>query len=677
MTRKVQGGTAYTRAIFQPSTLDEKTRTIEVIVSTENPVRMYDWWTGQSFNEVLSLEAGHFRTERLDAGLPLLDNHKRTGTLGVYGVVESWRVEDNKLIASVRFDDDDESEKYYRKVKNGIVRGISVGYNVDVYEELPTGDSQMLTMRAIDWTPLEVSLAPIQADTQSVVRSEGQEKNSNHTIQIITRNNADKSQLMKREQIIALLLKRGVAFEDSATDEQLLEALERAMNAAAAPPAPAPAAPAAVPTAEEATRAERQRTKDINAAVRAAGLELSLADKMIEDGNTIDKARELIISELAKKDPSSGSRNTTTVTSGNDQREKVVAAIREALEHKVGLVSEFKNGGRDFRGYTMVDMARELLHRAGTRTEGMSRREVLASAMGFTTDGTRGYHSTSDFPQILGNTINRSLRAAYDEQAPTFLGWTRRDDAIDFRAKTQTQLSGLVGNLDKIEEGGEYKAGTLNENKESYKIEKYGRKIGLTWEALLQDDLGAFNRIPSAIAAQARQKQSDIVYGLLIANPLMNDGVALFATAHGNLAGTPSVLDTANLSIARTAMRKQKGLEGNFINVTAQYLIVGPELETVAQQLINATIVATKVADTNVFRGSLEIIVEPRITDKSWYLAASPNQVDTIEYGFLQGEELYTEERVGFDVDAYEVKVRMPFGAGVIDHRGLFKNAGV
>lgn len=684
--RQVSGGKAYTRAMFQPATLNEETRTIEVIVSTENPVRTYDWWTGSMFNEVLSLEAGHFRTERLDGGLPLLDNHKRTGALGVYGVVESWRVEDGKLIASVRFDDDEDSEKYYRKVKNGIVRGISVGYNVDVYEETPSGDNQIPTMRAIDWTPLEVSLAPIQADTQSVVRSEGGEGtegveglgglgNSNHTIQIITRNVAEKSQLMKREQIIALLQKRGIAFEDSATDQQLLEALERAMTPPA--PTPAPEGSTPVPSAEDATRAERQRTKDIIAAVRAAGLETSFADQMIENGNTVDKARELIIAELAKADPNSGSRNTTTGTVGADQRDKVVAAVREALEHKVGLVTEFKNGGRDFRGYTLFEMGRELLHRSGVRTEGMSRREVAAASLGLGVDGMRAYHSTSDFPIILGNTINRTLRAAYDEQAPTFLPFVRRDDAVDFRERTKVQLSGLVGNFDEIVEGGEYKAGTMTEAKESYKVAKYGRKIGITWESLINDDLSAFTRIPAAIAAQARQKQSDIVYGILNGNPLMNDGVALFASAHGNLAATASVLDAANLSIARTSMRKQTGLEGNFINVQAQYLIVGPELETSAQQLINATIVATKVSDTNVFRGSLEIIVDPRITDKRWYLSASPNQVDTIEIAFLDGEELYTEERVGWDVDGLEVKARMVFGAKAIDHRGLFKNAGV
>ena len=57
-------------------------------------------------------------------------------------------------------------------------------------------------------------------------------------------------------------------------------------------------------------------------------------------------------------------------------------------------------------------------------------------------------------------------------------------------------------------------------------------------------------------------------------------------------------------------------------------------------------------------------------------MAAAPNMVDTIEYGFLDGNELYTEQREGFDVDGMQFKVRMTFGAKAIDWRGLYKNAG-
>jgi len=73
----------------------------------------------------------------------------------------------------------------------------------------------------------------------------------------------------------------------------------------------------------------------------------------------------------------------------------------------------------------------------------------------------------------------------------------------------------------------------------------------------------------------------------------------------------------------------------------------------------------------------LQVIVEPRITDYAWFLSADTAMVDTIEYAFLDGEqELFTEQRTGFDVDGIEIKARMVFAAKAIDHRGLFKNNG-
>ena len=61
----------------------------------------------------------------------------------------------------------------------------------------------------------------------------------------------------------------------------------------------------------------------------------------------------------------------------------------------------------------------------------------------------------------------------------------------------------------------------------------------------------------------------------------------------------------------------------------------------------------------------------------AWYLAASPNQIDTIEYAYLEGQQgAYIETRNGFDVDGVEIKCRLDFGAKAIDWRGLYKNPG-
>ena len=82
----------------------------------------------------------------------------------------------------------------------------------------------------------------------------------------------------------------------------------------------------------------------------------------------------------------------------------------------------------------------------------------------------------------------------------------------------------------------------------------------------------------------------------------------------------------------------------------------------------------------NPFAGKLQVVVEPRLDDSSetaWYLSAAPARIDTIEYAYLTGEEgVYIETENGFDVDGVKIKARLDFGAGVIDHRGLFKNAG-
>ena len=75
------------------------------------------------------------------------------------------------------------------------------------------------------------------------------------------------------------------------------------------------------------------------------------------------------------------------------------------------------------------------------------------------------------------------------------------------------------------------------------------------------------------------------------------------------------------------------------------------------------------------------MIVEPRLdadSKKSWYMAADPSQIDTIEIAYLQGQTgVYTETEQGFDIDGIKIKARLDVGVKAIDHRGLFKNPGV
>lgn len=657
---KIKIGKQSTRADFVPSSYKEDTKTIDVVFATDTPVLRYSW--DGPFYEVLDM-AGH-QTDRSAGSLPVLNNHDRySGVTGIIGRAENIRMENGKWMATVRFSSREDVAPIIQDVRDGIIQDISVGYRVYKYEKVEEVEKEIPTFYARKWESNEISFVTVPADHNAKVRHQEGEFTEVEVENHSTEKQTKDQNTMKREQIIALLEKRGVKFEANATDEQLVRLLEETLAAKSDDESVRAAAVAA----------ERQRVKEINEAVRAAQLSDEFATRLIDKGTSVDEARALVIAEIASKNKENAQRSQNANV-GREQVEKVRSAMEEAIAHRVDPTVKL-DSGREFRGMRMLDMARFSLEQAGVNTKGMSQREVATAALNI--GDVRSYHSSSDFPIILGNTVNRTLRAAYEFQARTFQPFCRRVNISDFKEITRAQLSGLIGSFDTIAEGGEYKAATVGEGQEKYKLVKYGKKIAITWEALINDDLSAFSRIPQAIAAKAAQKQSDVVYAILTGNPTMSDNNALFHTnAHGNLAAAGTTIPNG-ISAARAAMRKQTDPNGDFINVSPSFLIVGPDKETEAQQLINATIVATKTADTNVFRGSVQIIVEPRLTGNQWYMAAAPTAIDTIEYAFLDGEqELFTEQRTGFDVDGLEIKARMVFAAKAIDWRGLYKNPG-
>lgn len=670
----------FTRAQFVPSSLNEESRTVDVVFATPTPVLRYSWGMDEYYNEVLDMNGANL--ERASKGLPVLDNHSRWGSVGdtIIGRAENIRREGESFTATVRFSQRDNVQGLIQDVKDGIITDISFGYSVDKAERMDKKDGeQYRTYMVRGWTPNEISFVTIPADPKAGVRSADGESGFDVAKivedEIVSRNKpqiTNPEYIMKREQIIAMLAKRGITVDVSITDEALNAELERALN-------PEGADPKAVQTAIEA---ERKRSADITTAVRAAKLPVEFAERMISEGRTIDEARALVIEEFAKNDPNQGRRSHVPhIEAGADEKDKRRSALTDAVMLRSNpsaakdMNPEQVNAAREFRGMSLLRMAEDVLVHDGLEVRGMSAREIAQTALGL----NRGLHTTSDFPIILGETFNRTLRSAYELNGRTFEPFSRRTTLADFRSIDRVQLSGLVGNFDEVVEGGEYKNGTMTEGKESYKLAKYGKKIAISWESIINDDLSAFTRVPAAFAAKASQKQSDIVYSILLDNPTMADGKALFQAAdHKNYVSSGTALNEANMDIAYQKFRVQKSIEGDFLNLSPKYLVVGPQNQMAAYKLTSVNYTPTEQDKVNVpYITGLTVIVEPRITDKAWFLAAEPNMIDTIEYAFLDGEqELFTEQRVGFDVDGIEIKARMVFAAKAIDYRGLFKNAG-
>lgn len=316
---------------------------------------------------------------------------------------------------------------------------------------------------------------------------------------------------------------------------------------------------------------------------------------------------------------------------------------------------------------SLRDHARAAVEATGTSTRGMDADQLFRAAM----------HATSDFPNLLTSTGNRTLIGAYQAaQSPIKTTLARQATLPDFRAGTRLKLSD-VGLLEKVSETGEIKSTTRGEAKESYSLDTYATQFAISRKALINDDLGAFRDWGQTAGRMAAETEANLLLSKLLSNPVMGeDGVTLFHANHGNLAAG-AALDVAALDAARKAMRGMKALDGKTpINATPKYLVVGPELETTAEQVL-ASIYAATVADVNAFSGKLSLLVEPRITDESFYVFADPAVLPVLEYSYLssaQGPQMASRE--GWDVLGMEFRVVLDFGVGAIDHRGAYLNPG-
>lgn len=437
-----------------------------------------------------------------------------------------------------------------------------------------------------------------------------------------------------------------------------------------------PEAAAAPDTEAVATRAretERDRVSTIYDLAGRLNLERSFAEDLVKRGTDIGEARRLILDQVAAKSEETRTFSQVSIPlGGRDEQITRRDAVANALLHRYSpTLFQLEDAARQYRGMTLMELARESLGNAGVNTRGLSRDEVA----------TRALHSTSDFPEILSAVTNKTLRQAYDAYPRTFMLFCRQVLATDFKAMHRVQL-GEAPQLLEVGESGEFKRGTLGESKESYKVKTYGRVVAITRQTLINDDLDAFTRIPAMYGNSIAQLESDVVWGIITANPAMADGSALFHTSHKNLAGTGAALAVEAVGAARAAMAKQTGLDKKTVlNVRPAFLIVPASLELKAEQLVAQNLVpaATSSVVPQSIR-TLAPISEPRLdaaSETAWYLAASPNQIDTIEYAYLEGQQgAYIETRNGFDVDGVEIKCRLDFGAKAIDWRGLYKNPG-
>ena len=672
------------RAAFVPSTLNEEDRTMELIFGTETPY-LRSGWNG-NYNEVLSFAPEHVRMDRLNSGAaPLLDNHDRWGgAKTVLGVVEKAWIEGAEGRAIVRFSKREEVEEVFQDVKDGILKGISVGYRVYTYEEKsntasPVGAStanEVKTYTAIDWEPMEISIAPVPADYNSVIRSE---EDANQVT--IIKHNPSNTTEMKREQIIAALTRSGISVDPNCTDEELLAQLERALKPdTPTPPAAAPAA-SAEEQARAATAAERKRVSDIQELCRKAGTDSEQVEKYIKDGTSAENVRSEVLQRFLDSDPNKGASANARVTrdEADVTRERMVnaMALRSGEVAPKHFTADQIEGAREFRGMRLVDVAKDCLERAGESVRGMDEMHIVGRAI---------TSSTSDFPILLEGTNRRVLLANYEAIADTWRRFCSVGSVSDFRENKRLRL-GSFSSLDVVNENAEYKTKQINDASfEKISIATKGNIINVSRKMIINDDLSGFTRLAAMLGRAAARSIEKDVYALLALNsglgPNMVDGNPLFHASHGNI-GTGAALSVASIDADLVLMASQMDPDGNdYLDIRPEILLISKSLESAAKVINSSTYnpdVNNKLQAPNPVSSAFsDIVGTPRLTGTRRYMFANPSVEPVLEVAFLNGVQTpFLETEEGFTVDGMKWKIRLDYGVGAVGFKGAFTNAGV
>ncbi len=341
---------------------------------------------------------------------------------------------------------------------------------------------------------------------------------------------------------------------------------------------------------------------------------------------------------------------------------------------------------------------------AGMREMDIPLRQLLIECMkldgipyshGFDNETIRAAFSSVSLPGILSNVANKKLLQSYEAQPVIATKLCSTGDLNDFKENDRFRLTD-VGDLLPIAADGEIKDGGLIEEGAKNQLDTYGKKFCLTRKMIINDDLGAFMRVPTAMGNRAARLIDQLFFSRLLANPAQADGKALFSANHKNLlSGANSALSSDSLKKAIQLYLDQVDADGQPIAIEPRYLVVPTALKHLAIELTQGATLIMAGGQDNVLRPAmnvltkenLEVVSSPYLgnsayegaSQTAWYLFGDPHQVDTFEIGFLRGKRTPTVERGETDFNTLGLWFRVYFDLGIReqDHRGMVKANGV
>ena len=443
--------------------------------------------------------------------------------------------------------------------------------------------------------------------------------------------------------------------------------------------------PDAKAMAEAAVKAERERVASIRGI--CDGEFPDIEAKAVDEGWTPEKTTAEVLAAFRRDRP----EGTAGIIVRNDKA-PTAATLEAAMCLRAGIPADdvAKDYGEKAAEAAWAD--RDISLR-GLLTECV-RAEGGDVPRSFGNDTIRAAFSTVSLPGILSNVANKKLLQSYQAQPIIATKLCTAGDLNDFKVSERFRLTDM-GDLKPVAPDGEIKDMAVVEETASNQLDTYAKRFCLTRKMIIDDDLGAFLKVPAGMGNRAARLVDQLFFKRLLANPAQADGQALFSAKHKNLlSGAKSALSADSLKTAIRTFMDQVDIEGEPISVEPRILLVPTALKYLAMELTRGTALimaggseATVRPALNVLADeNLEVVSSPYLSngkyagasEAAWYLFGQPGVVDTFEIGYLKGRRTPTVERGDTDFTTLGTWFRVYFDVGVReqDHRGMFKAAG-
>lgn len=496
-------------------------------------------------------------------------------------------------------------------VKSGALRGVSIGYTYRREDAAYDEESRTVTVRK--WRLLEQSLTPIPRDAGASVRSlptwitPAASPAANHTEVRVS------DPIKPNPQGTSIAASTTPNGDEAARARELADVRTRA---------------------EKAEREVKLRTMATEHQVDTAGLDLS--------GFTSEAdGLAALLKRKAEKEATVMHHPAVKLTA--DARDK---AQRAAVDSLLALHSIGEKNPDAERGYSVQDIVRRFAQRMGLNVIDWNKLDVAACALGKAdVPGARAANVTSSFfnTVVLGNFMDKAVMNGFNNyaQAMTWSKWTRRKVVSDFKT---FGIGGLdTGNLTQTAENLAFPELGKAEGAYTGSLGLFGATISLSYQALVNDDLGEFAAMLARAGAIAQRTIEKEVYNAL------NNGTFTSNTT----SGVGGLATAAGLDTLRAAFDLKTGPAGEILGNPPKYLLVPSCLRTKALQLTTQVQALPLITNINT---DLESIVTPFLTQagtpsqSTVYLAGDPNLVDTVLAGFLSGAE--TPQIMEYDAGA-------------------------